>query len=189
MESFHKFLLAQVDLSEEEWNYISSFFLPKNFKKNTIVLSEGEVENHLYFIEKGAARYYVINGDGKEICLLFTFTNWFMGEMSSFLTKEPSLCFIETLSETTAWRIHRNDLQKIYNNTRMGDRIGRLAMEQLYIRKAQRERILLSETAEQRYIDLMKKAPHVLQQVPLKHIASYLGITPQALSRIRRRIS
>ena len=112
-----------------------------------------------------------------------------MGEVSSFITKTPSVCFIETLADTRVWRIGYDDLQKIYANTKTGDRFGRLMMEQLYIRKAQRERSFLTQTAEERYLDLLLTAPHILQQIPLKHIASYLGITPQALSRIRKRIN
>lgn len=189
MEGFYKLIRSQTDVSEGELNYISSLMHPKEFGKNTVVLKQGEVEKHLSFIEKGLARYYYIGPNGKEISLLFTFENWFMGEVSSFITKTPSVCFIETLADTRVWRICYDDLQKIYANTKTGDRFGRLMMEQLYIRKAQRERSFLTQTAEERYLDLLQKASHIVQQVQLKHIASYLGITPQALSRIRKRIN
>lgn len=189
MEAFKNFIKSQIQLPSEELKYISSLMRSKEFKSNSIVLRQGEIETHLSYIEKGMARYYYIDPNGKEISLLFTFENWFLGDVSSFLTKTPSLCFIETLADTKLWRIHYNDLQKIYANTTGGDRFGRLMMEQLYLKKAQREWGFLTQTAEERYLDLLKTASHILQKVQLKHIASYLGITPQALSRIRKRIN
>lgn len=189
MEAFNKFLVSKIDISDAELKYITSLMQPKEFSKNVVVLRQGEVEKYLYFIEKGMARYYYVDHNGREICLLFTFENWFMGEVTSFLTRTPSVCFIETLANTSTWRIHFDDLQKIYANTKSGDKFGRLMMEQLYLRKAERERSFLTKTAQQRYIDLMKTESHIFQKVSLKHIASYLGITPQALSRIRKRIN
>ena len=189
MRNLSQLLQSQVNILDEEWEYFSSFLQPKNFPKNTTILTEHEVESYLYFVESGITRYYVITPEGKEVCLLFTFDNGFMSEMSSFISREPSGCFIETLSETKTWRIHYNDVQKLYTNTKVGNHFGRIALEQLYIRKAKREKSFLIQTPEQRYLDLLHFAQHILHQIPLKHIASYLGVTPQALSRIRKRIN
>ena len=82
-----------------------------------------------------------------------------------------------------------NDLQKIYDETEIGNKIGRLASEDLFLKKSKRELSLLTETAEQRYLNLFSEQLHLLKQVPLKYIASYIGITPQSLSRIRKRIT
>src|SRR5215204_1499145 len=114
MEGFYKLIRSQTAISEEELKYISSLTHPKEFAKNTVVLKQGEIERHLSFIEKGLAHYYFVGPNGKEISLLFTFENWFMGEVSSFITKAPSVCFIETLADTRVWRICYDDLQKIY---------------------------------------------------------------------------
>ncbi|WP_268849351.1 Crp/Fnr family transcriptional regulator [Flavobacterium aestivum] len=189
MDNFIKFFKNHFDISDDELKYVSSLATFKEFKKNSIILHQGEVEKYLSFIEMGSARYYYLDSNGKEICLLFTFENWFLGEVSSFLTKTPSFCFIESLTDIKLWQISYENLQNILNNTKRGDRIGRLLMEQLYLRKAKRERSFLTQTAEQRYLSLIKENPSLLQQIQLKHIASYLGITPQALSRIRKRIN
>lgn len=189
MEGFTNFIRSQISVAEEDLEYIASFMTLKELNSNVLVLRQGDVETHLSYIEKGMARHYYIDPNGKETSLLFTFENWFLGDISSFLTKSPSLCFIETLTYTRLWRIHYNDLQKIYANTTGGDRFGRVMMEQLYLKKTQREWSFLMQTAEERYLDLLKTTPHILQNIPLKHIASYLGITPQALSRIRKRIN
>lgn len=176
-------------MSVDEVQQMASLMSEKVYKKNTIVLRQGEIEKHQSFIEKGSVRYYYIDPNGNEICLLFGFQNWFMCEAVSFLTQTPSFCFIETMSETKVWQISYDNLQKTYQNTENGNLFGRLMMEQMYIRKSELERSFLTQTAEQRYLDLLKFNPHLLQEVQLKHIASYLGITPQALSRIRKRIS
>lgn len=86
------------------------------------------------------------------------------------------------------WQIHHDDLQKIYKKSSVGNLIGRLMIEYLYVEKLKREFSFLSETAEERYLKLLKEQPELFQAVPLKYIASYMGITPQALSRIRKRI-
>jgi CRP-like cAMP-binding protein len=104
------------------------------------------------------------------------------------LTQTPSTYNIETLTETVLWRLTFNDLQVIYNETELGNIIGRQAGEELFLKKQKRELSLLNLTAEQRYLNLFSEQPKLIQKIPLKYIASYIGITPQALSRIRSRI-
>jgi len=94
----------------------------------------------------------------------------------------------EALVDTGLWCISYADLQATYTATGTGDKIGRLAAEQLYIRKNRRQLSLLKDSAEQRYLTLLKDNAHFLQLVPLKYLAAYIGITPQALSRIRRQL-
>ena len=81
------------------------------------------------------------------------------------------------------------DLQEVYTKTRIGNLIGRLSSERLFLIKSKREQSLLNESAEQRYLNLFTERPNLIQKIPLKYIASYIGVTPQALSRIRKRIS
>jgi CRP-like cAMP-binding protein len=189
MDAFFKLITSILEINETDRAFIASMLKPKAIEKGTILLNQGNVEKYVGFIENGIFRYYSINQNGKEISLLFTFENWFVGELSSFLTQTPSYCFIEALTEAKIWQLNYDNLQKIYVNTTVGDKFGRIMMEQLYIRKAERERNLLMMNAEERYLDLIRQAPHILQNIPLKYIASYLGITPQALSRIRKNIN
>ena len=87
------------------------------------------------------------------------------------------------------WSISYKNLQEVYNVTKIGDRIGRYTSERLYLIKSKREQSLLNETPDQRYLNLLKERPNLIQLTPLKYIASYIGVTPQALSRIRKRNS
>jgi hypothetical protein len=87
------------------------------------------------------------------------------------------------------WRISHDHLQQVYEETSVGDRIGRFAAEQLYLQKSNREHSLLRDSAEERYLKLFSEQPLLIKHIPMKYLASYIGITPQALSRIRARIS
>jgi CRP-like cAMP-binding protein len=189
MDSFFKVMTSIIEIDETDRTLIASLLKPKEIEKGTILLRQGDVEKSVAFIEKGIFRHYTIVRDGKDISLLFTFENWFVGEMSSFITQSPSYYFIEALTDAKIWQLSYDNLQKLYLHTTVGNKLGRKMMEQLYIRKAERERNLLMMNAEERYLDLIRQAPHILQNIPLKYIASYLGITPQALSRIRKNIN
>lgn len=147
----------------------------------------GQIDNHLSFMEKGIVRYYIPKEE-TELTFEFAFENSFVNAYDSFLKRTPSIYTIETLADTTLWRLTYHDLQYIYAETEIGNMIGRYAAEELYLKKSKREKSLLNETAEERYLKLFEEQPHLIQQIPLRYIASYIGITPQALSRIRKRI-
>ena len=133
-------------------------------------------------------RYY-ISREIDDLTFEFIFAGNFVSSYDSFLTRHPSTSQIATLTKTVIWCVSFEDLQQIYAETNIGNTIGRLASEDLFIKKAKREVSLLNLTAEERYLNLFKEQPHLLKHIPLKYIASYIGINPQALSRIRKRIS
>jgi CRP-like cAMP-binding protein len=127
--------------------------------------------------------------EDKEITFGFCFTGEFVSAYDSFLRQSPSRYNLETLAETTLWSISYSDLQKVYQNTAVGSTMGRFIAEKLFLLKSKREQSLLNDSSEQRYLNVFKDRPNLFEQVPLKYIASYIGVTPQALSRIRKRIS
>lgn len=175
-------------IEDQEWIFFHSMLSRHELSKHQLLLREGQVEEYLWFVERGILRSYIPGGES-DITVAFTFEKNFVSGYDSFLTREPSLIQIETLTEASLWRLTYNDLQVIYQETKIGNRIGRHAGEELFLRKSNRERSLLRETAEQRYLRLLTEQPHYLKHIPLKHIASYIGVTPQALSRIRKRIT
>lgn len=160
----------------------------KDYDKNAIIFKEGQVEDYLYFVEKGMLRFYIEKGE-KEITFDFAFEGNFTSGYSSFLTRKPAPYYIQALVATSIWRISYPDLQEVYKGNEQGQLIGRLAAEQLFIRKTARELSFLTQSAEERYLHLLHEQPQYIQQIPLKYLASYIGITPQALSRIRQRIN
>ena len=157
--------------------------------KKTIFLKVNDIENHISFIESGIVRLFIPKENPeKEITFGFSFKDEFISAYDSFLTQKPSAYNLQALTETTVLSITYTDLQLVYKNTQIGNLIGRLTAERLFLLKSKREQNLLNLTAEERYITLFKERPELLQVVPLKYISSYIGVTAQALSRIRKRI-
>lgn len=188
MNEIRKFIENITPMNDSDWQFFSSKLQEVKLKKNTTLLKIGEIENHLSFISKGIIRLYIPREE-YDLTFGFLFDNEFVTAYDSLLTQSPSEYQIETLTETILWKISNKDLQKVYEKTNSGNIIGRKMAENMFLIKSKRELSLLSKSAEERYLDLFSDRPKLLQQIPLKYIASYIGITPQALSRIRRRIT
>jgi len=188
MQQIRDNLERMIKLSDEDWNIFSSKLTRQEFSKKTAILHMGHVESYLSFIEKGIVRYY-IPSENKDLTFTFVFDGEFTSGYDSFITRLPVNYTIETLADTILWRLSYNDLQYIYAKTEIGNTIGRLASEVLFLKKSKRELSLLNDSAEQRYLNLFTEQPQLIQKIPQKYLASYIGITPQALSRIRKRIS
>jgi len=175
-------------LQESEWAFIASHFERKVFAKNQVITRQGETENHLSFVEAGIVRFYIPD-DENELTFNFSFDKEFTCAYDSFLTQTPSEYELQALTETVVWQISFDDLQKVYAQTKVGNYLGRFASEKLFLAKSKREMSLLKYDAKERYLNLFKEQPDILKFIPLKYVASYIGITPQGLSRIRRQIS
>lgn len=188
MNEIRKFIDNISPMTDSDWEFFSSKLQGVKLDKNTTVLKIGKIENYLSFISKGIVRLY-IPGEESDLTFGFVFDNEFVTAYDSFLTQSPSHYQIETLTETILWRISNNDLQKVYERTSNGNLIGRKMAENMFLIKSKRELSLLNKTAEERYLDLFTDRPKLLGHIPLKYIASYIGVTPQALSRIRKRIN
>jgi CRP-like cAMP-binding protein len=188
MKEIRDYFEKIVPLSDDDWQAFSSRLARQEYPKKTILLKTGQTEKYLSFIEKGIVRFF-IPGDEQDLTFSFAFDRSFISAYDSFLTQTPSIYQVETLAETILWRINYKDLQDIYRITDAGNIIGRYASEDLFLKKSKRELSLLQDTAEQRYLNLFTEQPNLIKLIPLKYISSYIGITPQALSRIRRRIS
>jgi CRP-like cAMP-binding protein len=178
----------KLKLPDKDWKIFASRVKQQEFPKKHILLNVGQTEDYLSFVEMGAIRYYIPK-DENDVTLAFVFADSFASAYDSVLTRIPSMYRAETLTKTTLWRLSYDDLQIIYNNTEIGNKIGRFASEDLFLKKFKRELSLLNETAEQRYHNLFTEQPKIIKEIPLKYIASFIGVTPQALSRIRKRIS
>jgi CRP-like cAMP-binding protein len=187
MEQIREYFEKTTRLSDTDWQIFASRLTRAEFPKKTLLLKAGQTEKYLSFVEKGLARFYIPK-EGNDLTFAFAFNNGFISAYDSFLTQSPSTYYIETLTATILWRLTYHDLQAIYAETTIGNTIGRYAIEELYMENRRRELSLLNDTAEQRYLKLFTEQPQLIREIPLKYIASYIGITPQALSRIRKRI-
>jgi CRP-like cAMP-binding protein len=152
--------------------------------KNELLLSEGRICRHLYFLEKGAIRGFY-NLDGKEITHWFGFENDFVTSFHSFITGEPALENIQLMEGSILWAIPKETLNELLSKHHEVERLVRIAYEKYYIRLEERFVNAQFKTATERYENLLQHSPFILERVPLGFIASYLGISQETLSRIR----
>ncbi len=189
MQQIKDYLDQIATISDRDWIFFTSKLRQRVIAKKTIFLKLNEIENTISFIEYGVVRLYIPKEDPeKEITFGFSFKNQFISAYDSFLTQKPSAYQLQALTEISILSITYSDLQAVYNTTQIGNLIGRLTAERLFLLKSKREQDLLHLTAEQRYVKLFKERPELLKVIPLKYISSYIGVTAQALSRIRKRL-
>lgn len=160
----------------------------RHFKKKELILLPGQTEHYVSYIIKGSAAL-LVNQDGTEVCLNFFLENQYFSAYSSFLSQTPSAEYVLALEDTTLASISHNDLQAGYQLSAAHERNGRRMAEKLYLQSRHRTLALLTQSAEERYLDLVTKQAQSLERIPLKYLASYLGITPVSLSRIRKKIT
>ncbi|MCC3159075.1 Crp/Fnr family transcriptional regulator [Hymenobacter sp. 15J16-1T3B] len=148
------------------------------------LLAPGQVANRIYFVESGLARGYYLH-EGREANTWFMREGDFLISIVSFLTRTVSQEFMELLEDSVLYSVSYEQLQQLYRDFPEFNYVGRLLTEHYYVLSEQRTQQLRLLRAEQRYEQLVRAFPEVLQRVPLKHLASYLGVTPETISRIR----
>ena len=189
MHQIKLYLDKIASISSSDWNFFISKLHRRIITKKSVFIKVNQIENHISFIESGIVRLFIPRDNPeKEITFGFSFKNQFVSAYDSFLTQSPSNYQLQTLTETALLSISYKDLQSVYKSTQIGNLIGRLTAEDLFLIKSKREQNLLNLNAEQRYLKLFKERPELLKSVPLKYISSYIGVTAQALSRIRKRL-
>ncbi len=187
-ENIRNFFNNLVPLPVEEWQAMENYFSAVSFQKKDILLEEGEICDFIGFIESGVLRFYQLS-DGNEKVTAFWFPGDFLSNYRSFIANKPSAHLIQALSSGTYWRINKKDLYNLYNCYPIIDRLGRKMAEQLYLMVTHRLDNLLLETPEQRYLNLQMKKSRLLQEIPQYMLASYLGVSAETLSRIRKRLT
>jgi CRP-like cAMP-binding protein len=175
-------------IEEHEWNMVLPLFEFRELKRRELILKEGQICKTIDFIVEGSVRTY-INVDGKEVSRQFFFENSFFNEMSSFLTQKPTLFNIEALEACKLLSICKSDLDRVYSEHSNFLKFGKTMAERTAIFSIDRNIENYICTAKERYLRLINERPKVISRVPLHMIASYIGITPEALSRIRKEIA
>ena len=189
MHQIKLYLDKIASISSSDWNFFISKLHRRIITKKSVFIKVNQIENHISFIESGIVRLFIPSDNPeKEITFGFSFKNQFVSAYDSFLTQSPSNYQLQALTETALLSISYKDLQSVYKSTQIGNFIGRLTAEDLFLIKSKREQNLLNLNAEQRYLKLFKERPELLKSVPLKYVSSYIGVTAQALSRIRKRL-
>ena len=184
IENFIELLTSQVPLSEECIDNIKNTISILNLKKDEHLVEKGEQAPYLYFISKGIVRVYYIK-DGKDITDWLASENQFISSLVSLFTKKPSDQYVQVLEDTQLIAMSHNELEKLYDKYHSLERIGRLITTQNLLRLQERVIALQFYSAKEKYELLLKNNPQIIQRVSLTHIASFLGITLETLSRVR----
>jgi CRP-like cAMP-binding protein len=187
LSNLKAYLSRFVTLSEAEFEQFCGQLTPKKLKRKEVLLRQGEVCKQVAFISQGCLRYFYLV-DGQEHTGQFFFENSFYTDYESFLSGEPSRQNVGALEKTELLLLRKTDLYKLYEENPKFERFGRLMAEQAYLGVRKRNTDLLNLSPEDRYRELLSKRPKVMTRIPQHYIASYLGIKPQSLSRIRKRI-
>lgn len=176
-----------VDFSDEEIQAFSSCMKVLKVQKKETFLFKGENCNWVAFINQGIIRaYYVADDQEKTADFLFQ-GNW-ISDYVSFLTHTPCKFNAEALEECELLLLYKEDMQRLYKSSQNAERFGRLIAENLFIHLNKRIYSFLTQTPEERYTNLLKRRPNVVQRIPQHYIASYLGVRPESLSRIRKKM-
>jgi CRP-like cAMP-binding protein len=179
----------KITLTEEEFNLCKALFSPKKLRKKQYILQEGDVSKYNIFVTKGLLRSYTIDDKGNEHILQFALEGWWTADLYSFFTDEPSLFNIEALEDSELLLITRPSWESLLQQLPAFERYFRILIQNSLIATQRRLMDSLSETAERKYLKFMKTYPESVQRVPQHMIASYLGITRETLSRLRRDIA
>lgn len=173
-------------LTDEEWGDFASFLKEEKYKKKDFLIRQGETCDFIAFIGEGIYRFYHVQ-DGEEKITAFFSAGDFVTNYRSFLTGCPSEHYIESLKPSLIYKLHRKDLYSLYDKHKNMERLGRMIAENLFLTVTQRLDSLLHNNPEDRYQELQNRNSKLLQEVPQYMLASYLGVKPETLSRIRKR--
>lgn len=177
-----------IPLNSEEKKLVTELFKSRLYRKRQYVLQEGDVCNQFNFIVRGCLRMYKIDEKGNTHIIQFAPENWWMIDIGSFHKRSPSELSIDAIEDTMVLQISHEDLIKLYISAPKFDRIFRVLIENSFVNLQNRLLQNISSTAEERYLSFMETYSHLSNRLPQTQIASFLGITPEFLSRLRNRL-
>lgn len=182
-------ILNKVKFASAELEGLKSFFIPKKFRKRQYLLNAGDVCQYITFVEKGLLRSFTADEDGQEHVVQFAIEGWWITDMGSFVSGEEALYNIEALEDCEVLNLTRPAMDEMMEQHPQMERYFRLLMQNNIVALQRRAVAYMSLSAEEKYLRLMEVYPGIMNRAPQQQIASYLGITPETLSRIRKQVS
>jgi CRP-like cAMP-binding protein len=185
----HKTLVSKISVSDAEFEIVKTFFKPKKLRKKQFLLQEGDICYRLAFVEKGSLYSYSTDGKGIQHVIQFAFDGWWIADLYSYLTGEKSLYSIEALENCELLILDQEDEKELIRQFPRYEVYTKILYQNAYVALQRRLEATLGLSAEEKYSQLMDNYPSLSERVPQHLLASYLGITPETLSRIRKQIS
>lgn len=175
--------------SDEEIQRFNSLLKPRTVRKKQILLREGEVCDFEAYIVKGCLRTYYIDENGSEVILQFAVEDWWVSDIGSFNDRTPSTLYIEAMEDSELLTLSPQRKEELLTQIPRFERVFRLMVQRHLVALQERLIRTIAKTAEERYLDFIQKYPKIALRVPQHYIASYLGMTPEFLSKVRRRLA
>ncbi|BDQ13200.1 Crp/Fnr family transcriptional regulator [Sediminibacterium sp. TEGAF015] len=188
-EAFLAHFNKRVALTQEEEALVKTYLMPKKIRKKQYLLQEGDVCKSFAFIEKGALKAYTVDESGSESIIQFGIEGWIIADLFSFLTGEPATYNIDAVEDAELVLMSKTSHDSLLKILPKYETYTRLNFEGAYIAMQRRLTSIIGSTLEERYEQFTKQYPEIIQRFPQHMIAAYMGLTPETLSRIRRRIS
>lgn len=187
LKSLKKKVLSYTDIDEVVLENQMQFYKQLNLKKGEILVSPGQLVNHFYYVAVGCIYYYKVE-DGEPKVLEFYTDDIFFTDLPAYVKGTPSNYYLKASENTVVYAIKKLDAENSFDTSHQLERFGRLSMQEAFMKIFNRVERLSSRTNEERYLRLLEKRPDLFQRVPQYLIASYLGLTPVGLSKIRKRL-
>ncbi|MFZ4784931.1 MAG: Crp/Fnr family transcriptional regulator [Flavobacteriales bacterium] len=185
-ENLRRHLDSRVSISDSDFELITQKIKVKRFKKKEMIARANEVADYQGYINSGSVRMFFTDDKGHEHVVQLSFEDWWTGDIMSFVTGQPADYSIEALEESELFLFQRDDMETLYHAVPQLERSFRILTQNALVAMQQRMVANMSKSAEERYLNLIKKFPHLELRIAQHHIASFLGITPEALSRIKK---
>ncbi|MEP6627441.1 MAG: Crp/Fnr family transcriptional regulator [Ginsengibacter sp.] len=179
----------KVSITEEEFEFTKTLFIPKKLRKRQYLLQDGDICKYTAFVEKGMLRTFTIDEKGNQPILQFSMEGWWVADLYSFLTNEPSLYNIDALEDCELLLITKPSWDLLLEKVPAFERFFRILIQNSLIATQRRLMGSMSESAEEKYTKLINNFPGCIERVPQHMIASYLGITRETLSRVRSQLA
>jgi CRP-like cAMP-binding protein len=185
-QSILKNIAKHISLDEDEVEYFTSLLQYKEIRKKDLLLKEGQACRTISYVQSGALRAFFVDKEGKESTIMFAIHDWWITDMYCFVMEQPAMQNIIAIKDSCVLQLKKNDLEQLYLKVPKFERFFRIIMQNSYIREQVRVLQNLSLPAEERYNIFINKYPQLIPHISLKQIASYLGITPEFLSTVRK---
>jgi CRP-like cAMP-binding protein len=188
-DKLQKSISEKVSINGEEFEIIKPFFIPKKIRKRQYVLNAGDVCQYITFVESGLLRSFTVDDDGNEHVVQFAIEGWWISDMGSFVSGKDALYNIEALEDSELLHLTKQSMEEVLDKLPIMERFFRILMQNNIVALQRRVVAYMSLSAEEKYLKLLEVAPDIMTRASQQHIASYLSITPETLSRVRKKVS